>query len=391
MLESLVMPRDHASRRQIQDSSADRIPATAPALLAWYDRHRRELPWRAKPDERPDPYRVWLSEIMLQQTTVATVGPYYARFLERWPTVGALAAAELDEVLHAWQGLGYYARARNLHRCAKAVAAEHGGRFPASEEGLLTLPGIGGYTAAAVAAIAFGAKATPVDGNIERVVARLFAIETPLPAAKPELKRLASQLTPETRAGDFAQSLMDLGATICRPKAPLCLACPLTQYCAARAQGIAETLPRRSPKRVRPQKHGVVFWIRRPDGAVLLRRRAEDGLLGGLMEFPSTGWREAAWSVAAAIKSAPVKADWRALPGLVRHGFTHFDIDLTLLVGEVPVRTRLEGLWCRPEDFGGQALPTLMKKVARHALAALDEGALARAKPRKVAKKKASS
>jgi A/G-specific adenine glycosylase len=385
------MPRDHAPARQIRDPKTERIPTTAPALLAWYDRHRRELPWRAKPGEKADPYRVWLSEIMLQQTTVATVGPYYARFLERWPTVEALAAAGLDEVLHAWQGLGYYARARNLHRCAKAVAAEHGGRFPASEEGLLTLPGIGGYTAAAVAAIAFGAKATPVDGNIERVVARLFAIETPLPAAKPELKRLASQLTPESRAGDFAQAMMDLGATICRPKAPLCLACPLTQFCAARAQGIAETLPRRSPKRARPQRHGVVFWIRRGDGAVLLRRRAEEGLLGGLMEFPSTGWRETLWSAREAIEAAPARADWRALPGVVEHGFTHFDIDLTLLVGEVPARTKIEGLWVRPEDFGGQALPTLMKKVARHALAALDDDASAPKKPGRAGKKKASS
>jgi A/G-specific adenine glycosylase len=385
------MPRDHAPPRQSPDPSADRLAAAAPALLAWYDRHRRDLPWRAKPGERPDPYRVWLSEIMLQQTTVATVGPYYARFLERWPTVEALAAADLDEVLHAWQGLGYYARARNLHRCAKAVAADHGGQFPPSEAGLLSLPGIGGYTAAAVAAIAFGAKATPVDGNIERVMARLFAIETPLPAAKPELKRLASQLTPETRAGDFAQAMMDLGATICRPKAPLCLACPLTPHCAARALGIAETLPRRSPKRARPQKHGVVFWIRRPNGAVLLRRRAEDGLLGGLMEFPSTDWREAVWSTAVAIRSAPAKTEWRALPGVVRHGFTHFDIDLAIVAGEVPARARLEGVWVRPEKFASQALPTLMKKVARHALSALQEDAPASVGVRGRPKKKASS
>jgi A/G-specific adenine glycosylase len=328
---------------------------------------------------------------MLQQTTVATVGPYYARFLERWPTVEALAEAELDEVLHAWQGLGYYARARNLHRCAKAVAADHGGQFPPSEEGLLSLPGIGGYTAAAVAAIAFGIKATPVDGNIERVVARLFAIETPLPAAKPELRRLASQLTPEARAGDFAQGLMDLGAAICRPKAPLCVACPLTPYCAARAQGIAETLPRRSPKRARPQRHGMVFWIRRPDGAVLLRRRAEDGLLGGLMEFPSTDWREEIWSPAAAIKSAPANVEWRALPGVVRHGFTHFDIDLQILAGVVPAPARLEGIWVRPEEFAGQALPTLMKKVARHALAALQADPPAFVGPCLRRRKKASS
>ncbi|HWA42639.1 MAG TPA: A/G-specific adenine glycosylase [Hypericibacter adhaerens] len=384
------MPRDHAPSRSAADAGDARTRQTAPALLAWYDRHRRDLPWRARPGERPDPYHVWLSEIMLQQTTVATVGPYYARFLQRWPTVAALAAADLDAVLHAWQGLGYYARARNLHRCAKAVAGEHGGRFPETEEGLLTLPGIGGYTAAAVAAIAFGAKATPVDGNIERVVARLFALETPLPASKPELRRLAGLLTPETRAGDFAQAMMDLGATLCRPKAPLCLACPLTAFCAARAAGIAETLPRRSPKRARPQKHGVVFWIRCPDGAVLLRRRAEEGLLGGLMEFPSTDWREESWSVSAAIKAAPVKADWQALPGVVEHGFTHFDIDLTLLTGEVPARTKLEGVWVKPEDFAGQALPTLMKKVARHALAALQDAPAAPPETGR-RKKKASS
>jgi A/G-specific adenine glycosylase len=368
------MPRDHVSPRQRLDPNGERIAATAPALLAWYDRHRRDLPWRARPGDKPDPYHVWLSEIMLQQTTVATVGPYYARFLERWPTVEALANANLDQVLHAWQGLGYYARARNLHRCAKAVAAEHGGHFPATEEALLSLPGIGSYTAAAVAAIAFGAKATPVDGNIERVVARLFALQTPLPAAKPELRKLAGDLTPDTRAGDFAQSLMDLGATVCRPKAPLCLTCPLTGLCAARAQGIAETLPRRSPRRDRPQKHGVVFWIRRRDGAVLLRRRAEEGLLGGLMEFPSTDWRKPVWGAEEAIRSAPAKTDWQSLPGVVRHGFTHFDIDLTILAGEVPAGTKIEGAWVQPEDFGGQALPTLMKKVARHALAALEKG-----------------
>ncbi len=349
-------------------------PATsgsvAPALLAWYDRHRRQLSWRARPGEQPDPYRVWLSEIMLQQTTVATVGPYFARFLDRWPTVEALAAAKLDAVLHAWQGLGYYARARNLHACAKAVVAEHGGRFPESEEGLRALPGIGAYTAAAVAAIAFDRKATPVDGNIERVVARLFAVAEPLPGAKPALRRLAAGLTPETRAGDFAQALMDLGATICRPREPLCLACPLSRGCAARASGIAAELPRRAPRAKRPLRHGVVYWVARKDGAVLLRRRAETGLLGGLMEFPSSDWRARRWSIAEAAAAAPFAADWRPLPGLVRHGFTHFELELRVLAGR-PKRARNDGdLWCRPDEFGTQALPTLMKKVARHALAA---------------------
>jgi len=356
------------SKRQ---SSRPAAPGSiAPALLAWYDRHRRQLPWRAGPSEQPDPYRVWLSEIMLQQTTVATVGPYFARFLDRWPTVEALAAAKLDAVLHAWQGLGYYARARNLHACAKAVVAEHGGRFPESEEGLRALPGIGAYTAAAVAAIAFDRKATPVDGNIERVVARLFAVEEPLPGAKPALRRLAAGLTPETRAGDFAQALMDLGATICRPREPLCLACPLSRGCAARASGIAAELPRRAPRAKRPLRHGVVYWVARKDGAVLLRRRAETGLLGGLMEFPSSDWRARRWSIAEAEAAAPFAADWRPLPGLVRHGFTHFELELRVLAGR-PKRARNDGdLWCRPDEFGTQALPTLMKKVARHALAA---------------------
>ncbi len=356
------------SKRQSSRPAA--AGSIAPALLAWYDRHRRQLPWRAGPSERPEPYRVWLSEIMLQQTTVATVGPYFVRFLERWPTVEMLAAAKLDAVLHAWQGLGYYARARNLHACAKAVVAGHGGRFPDSEAGLRALPGIGAYTAAAVAAIAFDRKATPVDGNIERVVARLFAVEEPLPGAKPALRRLAAGLTPELRAGDFAQALMDLGAAICRPREPLCLACPLSRGCAARASGIAADLPRRAPRARRPLRHGVVYWVARKDGAVLLRRRAETGLLGGLMEFPSSDWRARRWSIAEAEAAAPFAADWHPLPGLVRHGFTHFELELRVLAGR-PKRARNGGgIWCRPDAFGTQALPTLMKKVARHALAA---------------------
>ncbi len=355
-----------------RQTSGDRPAPRAIAgnLLAWYDRHRRRLPWRAAPGEPADPYRVWLSEIMLQQTTVAAVGPYFERFVARWPRIEALAAAPLDDLLHGWQGLGYYARARNLHRCAKEVAAQ-GGRFPDTEEGLRTLPGIGGYTAAAIAAIAFGRKATVVDGNVERVVARLFAHEEPLPKAKPALYRLAARLTPDRRAGDFAQAMMDLGATLCRPRAPLCLACPLNGDCAARAAGIAAELPRRAPRRARPLKHGVVFWIERKDGAVLLRRRAEAGLLGGLMEFPSSDWRERPWSPAEAKRAAPMAAEWRAVPGAVRHGFTHFELELTILAGRTRRAAADAGRWCRPEEFGGQALPTLMKKVARHALAAV--------------------
>jgi A/G-specific adenine glycosylase len=346
--------------------SANTVPRK---LLAWYDRHRRSLPWRAKPGEQPDPYRVWLSEIMLQQTTVAAVGPYFQSFLARWPSVQALAAAELDEVLHAWQGLGYYARARNLHRCAIHVARTLGGRFPETEEGLADLPGIGPYTAAAIAAIAFDRKATAVDGNVERVVARLFAVREPLPGAKPELRRLAGTLTPAKRAGDFAQAMMDLGATVCLPGRPKCMLCPLSEDCRARAEGIAEDLPARSPKRTRPLRRGVVFWAVRKDGAVLLRRRPEEGLLGGMMEFPSTDWREKSWSESEALPHAPEAGRWERLPGLVRHGFTHFELELTVLTARA--EGKAPGTWCAIDRLSEMALPSLMKKVARHALGSM--------------------
>ncbi len=341
--------------------------STTRRLLTWYGRNRRRLPWRALPGEGVDPYRVWLSEIMLQQTTVAAVEPYFREFLKRWPTIADLAQADLDDVLHAWQGLGYYARARNLHRAARVVASDHGGRLPDTEAGLRALPGIGAYTAAAVAAIAFGRKATPVDGNIERVVARLFAVPTPLPRAKPELKRLAEGLTPSRRAGDFAQALMDLGAMVCTVGRPKCDICPLHEECAALAQGIAEKLPARERKRPRPLKHGVVFWIERSDGAVLLRRRPDRGLLGGMMEFPSTPWREEPWGEAEAAREAPAHAQWRSLPGVVRHGFTHFELELTLLRGKTVGSSA--GRWCRVDRLSELALPSLMKKVAKHAVA----------------------
>ncbi len=336
-------------------------------LLDWYDRHRRVLPWRAGPGERPDPYHVWLSEIMLQQTTVATVGPYFLSFLARWPTVTALAAAPLDDVLHAWQGLGYYARARNLHKCAGVVAETYGGVFPDSEAELLTLPGVGPYTAAAIAAIAFNRPATPVDGNFERVMARLHAVETPLPAAKPELRALAAALTPAERPGDYAQAVMDLGATICVPRQPLCGRCPWQAACAAHAAGIAAELPAKSPKKARPLRRGVAFWAVRRDGAVLLRRRPEDGLLGGMMEVPSTPWRETVWPAEEALAHAPLAADWRPLAGNVAHGFTHFQLELDVLAVE-GIESDAAGVWCPVDDLGSQALPTLMKKVVRHAL-----------------------
>ena len=267
----------------------------ANALLAWYDRDRRILPWRAAPGEPQDPYRVWLSEIMLQQTTVKAVLPRYADFLRRWPDVGALAAAELGEVLAAWAGLGYYARARNLHACAREVVARHGGRFPATEAELRTLPGIGDYTAAAIASIAFGARATPIDGNIERVVARAFAVTTQLPAAKAEIRALALGLTPAERAGDFAQAMMDLGATLCSPRRPACGLCPLVSGCAGHAQGLAGVLPYREERSERPSRRGHAFVALRDDGAVLLRERPLKGLLGGMLETPSSPWTEGAW------------------------------------------------------------------------------------------------
>ena len=348
-------------------------PPDAAALLAWYDRHRRDLPWRAPPGSRPDPYRVWLSEIMLQQTTVATVGPYFDRFVARWPDIHALAAASLDAVLHAWQGLGYYARARNLHACAQAVVARHGGDFPDDKAALRALPGIGDYTAAAIAAIAFDRGEAAVDGNVERVMARLYAEREPLPAAKPRLKAHAAALVPSARSGDFAQALMDLGALICTPRRPRCVLCPWRDDCAARALGIADELPVPAAKPERPLRRGVAFWLERADGAVLLRRRPEDGLLGGMIELPSTPWRAGAWPLAEALAAAPAAADWDALPGIVEHGFTHFRLELALVAATTA--DDIVGIWARPGEFKDYALPTLTKKLVRHALSELGGGA----------------
>lgn len=343
-------------------------------LLSHYDRHRRVLPWRALPGETPDPYRVWLSEIMLQQTMVATVGPYFHAFLERWSTVEALAAAEQDEVMHAWQGLGYYSRARNLLKCARVVATEHDGRFPDTEAGLLKLPGVGPYTAAAIAAIAFDRPAMPVDGNIERVTARLFAVTDEMPGSKPELRRLAGTLTPQRRPGDFAQALMDLGATICTPKSPACSRCPLQGQCHAASLGIAAELPRRAPKKPKPTRHAIFFWLVRDDGAVLFEKRPDEGLLGGMVMPPSTPWRDAKpWGDAEALSHVPVHADWRAVEGTVRHTFTHFHFDMTVWLGTL-TGTEPDGIWARPNDFGKLALPTVAKKICRHALASPQAG-----------------
>ncbi len=345
-------------------------PPRAAALLAWYDRHRRTLPWRHLPGEAPDPYRVWLSEIMLQQTTVTAVIPYFERFLVRFPTVEALATAEEGAVLSAWAGLGYYARARNLHACARQVAALGG--FPRSLAGLRELPGVGAYTAAAVAAIAFGVPVVPVDGNVERVAARLFAIVETLPAAKPAIAIAAAILgdDPAARArpSDFAQALFDLGATLCTPKAPACALCPLMADCAGRIAGVAPDLPRKAPKSVRPVRYGAHFWLMDGTGHVLLRHRPPRGLLGGMTELPGTPWIAAPLSRPDALAHAPMKAVWRTA-GQATHVFTHFELKLDIYAARVPV-IAADG-FLRPADLlADEALPTVMRKCVAVAQAA---------------------
>jgi len=346
--------------------AAKKIDFSAQAL-AWYDRHRRHLHWRAAPGETADPYHVWLSEIMLQQTTVATVKSYFENFLRRWPDIKELAAAPLDDVLHAWQGLGYYARARNLHKCAKVIAEEYEGFFPDSESDLLKLPGIGPYTAAAIASIAFGQKATPVDGNIERVMARLNALSEALPKAKPKLKKLAVQNTPDERAGDYAQALMDIGATICTPKNPSCDICPFFNNCQAVAKGLADKLPKRQAKKTKPTRRATAYWLVNTNSEILLRRRPEKGLLGGMIEVPSSSWLEDNKTGAAHNTEAPIQTDWEALPGIVRHTFTHFHLELAVVVGQCSDRVKTEGIWCKVAEFDQHALPTVMKKIVAHA------------------------
>jgi A/G-specific adenine glycosylase len=336
-------------------------------LLDWYDVHARVLPWRSKPGMRANPYHVWLSEIMLQQTTVAAVKDYYVKFLKLWPTVEGLAAASQDDVLRAWAGLGYYARARNLHACAKVVVEQWGGKFPDTETGLQTLPGIGPYTSAAIASIAFDARHAAVDGNVERVISRLYAIEEPLPLSKPMIREKAQALVPEKRAGDFAQALMDLGATICTPRTANCLICPWTEHCAGRKRGIAETLPRKLPKAKIPTRNGVAFWIEREDGAILLRRRPQKGLLGGMMEVPSTAW-------AAKLPTdimPPVEAHWKELTGQVEHTFTHFHLKIVVwktVLKNAGLPDDHDFTWVPRDKFHEEALPTVMRKIASHAM-----------------------
>jgi A/G-specific adenine glycosylase len=354
-----------------QQQTVVEAPGRPALLLDWYDRHRRRLPWRPLQGEKADPYRVWLSEIMLQQTGVKTVGPYFEKFLARWPGIDALGRASLDDVLRMWAGLGYYSRARNLHACAVAVLRDHGGVFPDTEQGLQALPGIGPYTAAAIAAIAFGRRTMPVDGNIERVVSRLFAVEEALPQAKPLIKQLATTLLGESRAGDSAQALMDLGSSICTPKKPACALCPLNDGCAARLRGDQETYPRKAAKKTGALRRGAAFVVTRGD-ELLVRTRVEKGLLGGMTEVPGSNWI-ASQDDRAALKQAPVLtgiARWHRKAGIVSHVFTHFPLELVVYTATVPARARAPAgmRWVPVSTLRDEALPNVMRKVIAHGL-----------------------
>lgn len=330
-------------------------------LLRWYDRHARALPWRSPPGTPPpEPYRVWLSEVMLQQTTTAAVAPYFAEFTRRWPTVGALAAAPEEEVMAAWAGLGYYSRARNLIAAARAVAQR--GAFPDSEAGLRELPGVGAYIAAAVAAIAFGRRAVVVDANVERVVSRLFALGDPLPGVRKAIRQRTDAITPDARAGDFAQAMMDLGATVCTPRDPRCLLCPLSADCMARAEGDPARYPVKPPKKAKPQRKGTAWWIAR-DGAVWLVRREGAGMLGGMRALPSDGWS----ARTDGDSTPPVAGEWYHA-GTVRHSFTHFDLDLAVMVLDSAPAPQGEGEWWPLAELDAAGLPTLFAKAAQRAL-----------------------
>ncbi len=346
-------------------------------LLAWYDANARELPWRAPVGATVSAYAVLVSEFMLQQTTVATVKMRFPAFLARFPSMHALAAAGEAEVLHAWQGLGYYRRARALHACARAIVQRHGGQLPSDEAMLRALPGIGPYTASALRAIVHGAPSIPVDGNVLRVMARLHRVEAALPDAAGPLHDLAGRLAGTRRPGDVAQALMDLGATLCRPRRPACLICPWRPACQAQLAGVAERLPRRAPRRERPVRRGLAFLLARPDGAILFRRRPSRGLLGGLHELPSSPWQEGPLETERALAHAPAAANWQVSPRATRHAFTHFVLELALAEGcmeDARLADAAAGeIWCPPGELGRLALPTVMKKLLRVArVAALD-------------------
>ncbi len=351
------------------EPTTDHVPQL---LLDWYDRHHRDLPWRVSPGDRragvvPDPYHVWLSEIMLQQTTVQAVKPYFAAFLRQWPRIDALAAAPEEDVLKAWAGLGYYSRARNLKKCADAVMCDHAGRFPPEETSLRALPGIGDYTAAAIAAIAFDRHAAVVDGNVERVLSRLQQIDTPLPAAKPQIRTAMAQLTPHDRPGDFAQAVMDLGAMLCTPKRPACPLCPVNAHCRVLDQDDPERYPFKPPKKQKPTRRGAAFVAVAPDGAVLLRRRGPKGMLAGMTEVPTSDW-SARQDGALGPAAAPFDGAWQAC-GTIRHVFTHFELRLDVYRTDArPSAVAAEGWWAAEDDLPDEALPTVMKKAIAAAI-----------------------
>ncbi|MEP1613042.1 MAG: A/G-specific adenine glycosylase [Roseobacter sp.] len=336
-------------------------------LLDWYDTHARRMPWRVPPELRksgiePDPYRVWLSEVMLQQTTVTTVKGYFERFTQRWPTVHELAAAQDADVMGEWAGLGYYARARNLLKCARKVVDEHGGQFPPHHEKLLKLPGIGPYTAAAIASIAFDLRHTVLDGNVERVMARLHDVHTPLPEVKPTLMLHAAALTPQKRPGDYAQAVMDLGATICTPKSPACGICPWNAPCVGRAKGTAAELPKKTPKKPKPVRHGTVFLAQREDGAWLLETRPDKGLLGGMLGWPGSDWIDVNLQIPET--DPPCRGNWHLIDGEVRHTFTHFHLVLHIFFAKVPLDVSpAAGDFVSRETFQPSNLPTVMRKA----------------------------
>ncbi|HCX14096.1 MAG TPA: A/G-specific adenine glycosylase [Rhodospirillaceae bacterium] len=382
------MPRRKPAHKP---SSAPKILPKASTLLAWYDKYHRRLPWRSPPGKPADPYVVWLSEIMLQQTTVTAVRPYFEAFFSRWPSVEKLAEAEVEAVMTAWAGLGYYARARNLHKCAGIVAREFDGKFPDKQEELLKLPGIGPYTASAITSIAFQKYAVVMDGNVERVMARVFAVADPLPKSKAKLSEFARSLTPKKRPGDYAQAVMDLGATVCIPKSPRCNLCPWSDNCAGLAQGIAVTLPKKQTKTERPMRTGQAFWMVRKDGCVLLRRRPNRGLLGGMTEVPCSAWDSKPSTTTQSTDSygqnsslelsntkisceAPLlKARWKLIPGTISHTFTHFHLELSVVGANLtPAQARSldgpEAIWTPVEKIGRVGLPSVMRKVAQHAI-----------------------
>lgn len=337
----------------------------ADQLLLWYDAHRRELPWRAPNGVLPNPYHVWLSEIMLQQTTVQTVKGYFAKFLTLWPTIEALASAPQEDILKEWAGLGYYARARNLHKCAGVIVTEHGGEFPKTEEELRALPGIGDYTAAAIAAIAFGEPAAVVDGNIERIISRIRRIDTPLPKAKKTIRAEVAELTPASRSGDFAQALMDLGSSHCSPKNPECLLCPVTNFCDAQSHGDMERYPIKAPKKVKPTRRAISFWLEH-DGHVLLERRPDKGLLGGMPGFFSTPWVERSDfpDATESHSHAPAESQWHPTEGFAKHTFTHFHLETNLLTAKADKRLNIEnGFWHPIDKIDDVGLPTVFKKM----------------------------